>query len=46
MALRLHVTPAPLRDSFAQLNQNAAAGVDGLRWRKYERDFDEQVGKL
>jgi len=45
-ALLHHVTPQLLRDSFMQLKRNAAAGVDGVRWREYEEGLDERIGKL
>jgi len=45
-ALLHHVTPQLLRDSFMQLKRNAAAGVDGVRWRDYEEGLDEKIGKL
>ncbi|MEN9543677.1 MAG: hypothetical protein RLZZ598_510 [Pseudomonadota bacterium] len=45
-ALLHHVTPELLRDSFMQLKRDAAAGVDGVRWREYEEGLDERVGKL
>lgn len=45
-ALLHHVTPELLRDSFMQLKRDAAAGVDGVRWREYEEGLDERIGKL
>lgn len=45
-ALLHHVTPALLRESFMQLKRDAAAGVDGVRWREYEAGLDERVVKL
>ena len=45
-ALLHHVTPQLLRDSFMQLKRDAAAGVDGVRWREYEEGLDERVGNL
>jgi group II intron reverse transcriptase/maturase len=45
-ALLHHVTPQLLRDSFMQLKRDAAAGVDGVRWREYEEGLDERIGKL
>ena len=45
-ALLHHVTPQLLRDSFMHLKRNAAAGVDGVRWREYEEGLDERIGKL
>jgi RNA-directed DNA polymerase len=45
-ALLHHVTPQLLRDSFKHLKRDAAAGVDGVRWREYEERLDERIGKL
>ena len=45
-ALLHHITPELLRDSFMQLKRDAAAGVDGVRWREYEEGLDERIGKL
>lgn len=45
-ALLHHITPTLLRDSFMQLKRDAAAGVDGVRWREYEEGLDERIGKL
>jgi len=45
-ALLHHVTPQLLRDSFMQLKRDAAAGVDGVRWREYEEGLDERIDKL
>jgi hypothetical protein len=45
-ALLHHVTPQRLRDSFMQLKRDAAAGVDGVRWREYEEGLDERIGQL
>ena len=45
-ALLHHITPQLLHDSFMQLKRNAAAGVDGVRWREYEEGLDERIGKL
>ena len=45
-ALLHHVTPQRLRDSFMQLKRDAAAGVDGVRWREYEEGLDERIGPL
>lgn len=35
-ALRHHVTPSLLVESFYDLKRNAAAGVDGMTWGEYE----------
>lgn len=45
-ALLHHITPELLHDSFKQLKRDAAAGVDGMRWREYEEGLDERIGKL
>jgi RNA-directed DNA polymerase len=45
-ALLHHITPELLRDSFMRLKRDAAAGVDGVKWREYEEGLDERVGKL
>ena len=45
-ALLHHVTPQLLRDSFMQLKRDAAAGVEGVKWREYEEGLDERIGKL
>ena len=45
-ALLHHVTPQLLRDSFMKLKRDAAAGVDGVKWREYEEGLDERIGKL
>lgn len=31
-----HITPSQLVESFYNLKRNAAAGMDGVRWRDYE----------
>ena len=33
-ALQHHITPALLTESFYKLRRDAAAGVDGVRWRQ------------
>ena len=45
-ALLHHVTPKLLRDSFMHLKRDAAAGVDGVKWREYEEGSDERIGRL
>lgn len=45
-ALMHHITPQLLRDSFMHLKRSAAAGIDGVRWRDYEDNLDERIGKL
>lgn len=41
-----HITPQLLRESFIHLKRDAAAGVDGVKWREYEEELDERIGKL
>lgn len=41
-----HITPKLLRDSFMHLKRDAAAGVDGVKWREYEEELDERIGSL
>jgi group II intron reverse transcriptase/maturase len=45
-ALLHHVTPALLRWSFFTLKRDAAAGVDGVTWSDYERDFEARLADL
>lgn len=45
-ALLHHITPQLLHDSFKHLKRDAAAGIDGVTWREYEEELDEQVDKL
>jgi group II intron reverse transcriptase/maturase len=45
-ALLHHVTPQLLVDSFYSLQRNAAAGVDGVRWREYEEILAQRVPVL
>ena len=45
-ALLHHVTPQLLRESFMQLKRDAAAGIDGVRWREYEEELDDRIDKL
>lgn len=45
-ALMHHITPQLLRDSFMHLKRDAAAGVDGVKWRDYEEGLDERIDKL
>jgi group II intron reverse transcriptase/maturase len=45
-ALLHHITPQLLVDSFYSLQRNAAAGVDGVRWREYEEILAQRVPVL
>jgi group II intron reverse transcriptase/maturase len=45
-ALLHHITPALLLESFAALQHNAAAGVDGVTWRDYEKEIHQRVHGL
>jgi RNA-directed DNA polymerase len=45
-ALMHHITPQLLVDSFYSLQKNAAAGVDGVTWREYERILPQRVDEL
>lgn len=40
------ITPQLLVDSFFSLRKNAAAGVDGVTWREYEKIFPQRVAGL
>ena len=42
-ALLHHITPQLLVESFYSLQRNAAAGVDGVTWREYEKILPERV---
>jgi RNA-directed DNA polymerase len=39
-ALLHHLTPELMRASFYSLKREAAAGVDGVRWREYETGLE------
>src|SRR5437763_4302168 len=41
-----HITPQLLVDSFYRLQRNAAAGVDGVTWREYEKILPQRVAEL
>ena len=41
-ALLHHITPKLLVESFYAHRQNAAAGVDGVTWREYEKGLYER----
>lgn len=45
-ALLHHITPELLADSFYRLQRNAAAGVDGVTWRKYEENLAQRLPVL
>jgi RNA-directed DNA polymerase len=45
-ALMHHITPQLLVDSFYSLQRNAAAGVDGVTWREYEKILPQRVTEL
>ena len=45
-ALFHHITVDLLRTAFLALRRNAAAGVDGLRWRTYAADLDRNLTDL
>ena len=45
-ALSHHITVDLLRTSFLALKRNAAAGVDGVRWRTYAADLDRNLTDL
>jgi RNA-directed DNA polymerase len=45
-ALLHHITPQLLVDSFYSLQRNAAAGVDGVTWREYEKILPQRVTEL
>ena len=45
-ALLHHITPQLLEDSFYSLQKNAAAGVDGVTWREYEKILPQRVTEL
>jgi len=41
-----HITPQLLVDSFYSLQRKAAAGVDGVTWREYEKILPQRVAEL
>ena len=45
-ALFHHLTPELMRASFYALKKEAAAGVDGVRWREYETGLEERLAEL
>jgi RNA-directed DNA polymerase len=45
-ALLHHLTPELLRSSFYALKREAAAGVDGVRWKEYETGLEDRLADL
>jgi len=45
-ALLHHITPELLTKSFYRLKKAAAAGVDGITWREYERGLKDRIADL
>src|SRR5256886_705395 len=45
-ALFHHITVQLLREAFFELKENAAPGVDGLRWGEYETDLEHRLEDL
>ena len=45
-ALLHHVTIPFLRECFGALQRQAAPGVDGVTWRKYEQDLENRLADL
>ena len=45
-ALFHHLSIELLEDSFDELKQNAAPGVDGLTWKAYDADLDRNLADL
>ena len=45
-ALFHHISPALLRLAFSELKRKAAPGVDGMTWRTYEADLDQNLAAL
>src|ERR1700751_737353 len=45
-ALFHHISTELLEDSFFELQENAAPGVDRLTWRTYEADLDRKLTDL
>lgn len=45
-ALLHHITPQLLWDSFYSLQKNAAAGVDGVTWREYEKILPQRIPEV
>lgn len=45
-ALLHHITPSLLAESFYALRRQAAAGIDGVTWQKYEAVLHDRVHEL
>ena len=45
-ALFHHISPALLRLAFSELKRKAAPGVDGMTWRTYDADLDQNLAAL
>ena len=45
-ALFHHITVQLLQEAFFELKENAAPGVDGLRWGEYETDLEHRLEDL
>ena len=45
-ALFHHITVQLLQEAFFELKENAAPGVDGLRWGEYEADLEHRLEDL
>jgi RNA-directed DNA polymerase len=45
-ALLHHISPELLAQAFDELKEDAAAGVDGLRWKTYEADLERNLAEL
>ena len=41
-----HVTPEQLKQSYFQLKRQAAMGVDGVSWRDYQENLDDNIVNL
>jgi retron-type reverse transcriptase len=41
-----HISVEHLEEAFSELEENAAAGVDGLTWRTYEADLERNLKDL
>jgi RNA-directed DNA polymerase len=41
-----HISPERLRTAFQGIKKNAAAGIDGVTWRQYEEDWENNLRKL
>ena len=45
-ALLHHLTTGLLRESFRSIKRNAAAGVDGVTWKEYEKGVEDRLRDL